>query len=204
MKIRAKVPIIMMGETGCGKTSLIDKLKCYKMRILNIHAGISNKDIIKFIEDNNLIKDNNNSLNEETIWVFLDEINTCNSMGLISEMMCKGTIQGKKLKDNLTFIAACNPYRRYEKKIKQIGLISEEQKIKSLVYSVNPLPHSLLNFVFDFGNLKKSDEEKYIKSMLEQSINKLIVNFPQFRDKEFIELSLRSVVVCQNFIRNNN
>ncbi len=47
LKIRAKVPIIMMGETGCGKTSLIDKLKCYKMRILNIHGGISNKDIIK-------------------------------------------------------------------------------------------------------------------------------------------------------------
>ena len=144
-RIQANIPVIMMGETGCGKTSLIRiiaKLKGYKMRILNIHAGISNKDIIKFMEDNNLIKDNNNSLNEETIWVFLDEINTCNSMGLISEMMCKGTIQGKKLKDNLTFIAACNPYRRYEKKIKQIGLISEEQKIKSLVYSVNPLPHS--------------------------------------------------------------
>ena len=68
--------------------------------------------------------------------MFLDEINTCNSIGLISEMMCKGTIQGKQLKDNVTFIAACNPYRRYEKKIEQVGLISDKQKVRSLVYSV--------------------------------------------------------------------
>ncbi len=68
--------------------------------------------------------------------MFLDEINTCNSIGLISEMMCKGIIQGENLKDNVTFIAAFNPYRRYEKKIEQVGLISDKQKVRSLVYSV--------------------------------------------------------------------
>ena len=108
----------MMDETGYGKTSLIriiSKLKGNKMVTMNIHAGILNKDIIIFINENNLIENDDND-NKDKIWVFLDEMNTCNSMGLISEMMCKGSIEGKKLKENVTFIAACNPYRRYEKK----------------------------------------------------------------------------------------
>ena len=56
LRIRESVPIIMMGETGCGKTALIRKLSKLlnngniKMKILNIHAGTDNEDIIKFIE----------------------------------------------------------------------------------------------------------------------------------------------------------
>ena len=115
-------------------------------------------------------------------------MNTCNSMGLISEMMCKGTIEGKKLKENVTFIAACNPYRRYEKKIEQFVLVSDKQKVISLVYSINPLPHSLLNFVFDFGNLKKEDEEKYIRSMVQQPITKLKNKL--LNDKTFINFAI--------------
>ena len=48
----------MMGETGCGKTFLIRKLSelknngdSTKMRILNIHAGTDDQDIIDFIEN---------------------------------------------------------------------------------------------------------------------------------------------------------
>ena len=57
LRIRAKIPVIMMGETGCGKTSLIRKLSEFinngnksKMKILNIHAGTNDKDIIRFLE----------------------------------------------------------------------------------------------------------------------------------------------------------
>ena len=57
LRIRANIPVIMMGETGCGKTSLIRKLSqllnngsTKKMKILNIHAGTTDKDIINFIE----------------------------------------------------------------------------------------------------------------------------------------------------------
>ena len=46
LRIRSNIPVIMMGETGCGKTSLIRKLSELKndgngdkMKILNIHAG---------------------------------------------------------------------------------------------------------------------------------------------------------------------
>ena len=115
-------------------------------------------------------------------------------MGLISEMMCKGTIQRKQLKENVTFIDASNPYRRYEKKIEQIGLVTDKQKVRSLVYSVNPLLHSLLNFVFDFGSFKKEDEEKYIRSMVTQPINKYNNDFPLLNTDEFIQFSIYCVI----------
>ena len=236
-RIRANIPVIMMGETGCGKTSLIriiSELKMNEMKILNIHAGITDDDILQFMISNEFIegyeeevkreyKENlleekliisrggddgfnpfffdpdkkpellsepgveetedknktvvtniNKDSEEEKKWVFLDEINTCNSMGLISEMMCKHTIFGKKIKSNVVFIAACNPYRRVEKSklVSNVGLV-KNQKVRNLVYNVNPLPHSLLNFVFDFGNLSPEDEERYIISMVSRPIELL-------------------------------
>jgi len=63
MKTRAKVPIIMMGETGCGKTSLIKMLSLLKnkgeirMKILNIHEGVGDDEIISFLENTFKITD---------------------------------------------------------------------------------------------------------------------------------------------------
>ena len=58
MKTRANVPIIMMGETGCGKTSLIKMLSLIKskglnnrIKIINIHQGVNDEEIIKKIEE---------------------------------------------------------------------------------------------------------------------------------------------------------
>ena len=56
LRIRANIPIILMGETGCGKTSLIQTLSHLqhngdkkKLDVENIHAGHNDKDIINFI-----------------------------------------------------------------------------------------------------------------------------------------------------------
>ena len=217
LRIRSNIPVIMMGETGCGKTSLIRKLSemknnghSDKMKILNIHAGTNDNDIINFINEIVIPEANKiEKINEEEkkkrmkmqqlfeeikLWVFLDEINTCKSMGLISELMCKHTCQGKPLPSNIVFIAACNPYRQRESKgikeekigldinqaVKQKNLLNDKEKAEinksksnNLVYTVNPLPHSLLNFVFDFGNLTQKDEEDYIRCIIKESIEKI-------------------------------
>ena len=222
-RIQANIPVIMMGETGCGKTSLIriiSQLLKSEMKILNIHAGISDRDIIEFMEgkikeknDINLILDNQNieffkNIDiKHKIWIFLDEINTCNSMGLISEMMCKHTINGRKIDPRVTFIAACNPYRSLTKKIEIIGLVAkEDKKRRNLVYTVNPLPYSLLNYVFDFGNLTQEDELKYIKSIVTKTIyercEKGDINKDEF---EFARnISVEAISKSQNFIREKN
>ena len=56
--------ILMMGETICGKTSLIriiSKLKGNNMEILNIRAGMSNKYIINYVNEKKLTKDDNDN-----------------------------------------------------------------------------------------------------------------------------------------------
>ena len=146
IRIRSGIPVIMMGETGCGKTSLIRMLSQMqnegdkqKMKILNIHAGTNDEDIIKFMnkfvipEAETILKEEEETKNQflknrmifefTKVWVFLDEINTCKSMGLISELMCKHTMQGESLPENIVFIAACNPYRLRDNKKKLKGLL---------------------------------------------------------------------------------
>ena len=121
-----------MGETGCGKTKLIEmasqlinkgETKIYK---LNIHdkqlydekvtefenLPIDSKNAyLKRNSKDNIFKNYENEIKERKIWIFLDEINTCNSMGLLTEIMCKYSINGRPLDSRYVFIAACNPYR---------------------------------------------------------------------------------------------
>ena len=122
-------------------------------------------------------------------------------MGLISEKMCKHSIYGEKIYDNVQFIAACNPYRVTSKKLEQVGLYkkSEKRRAQNLIYIVNPLPHSLLNFVFDFGNLTQEDEQRYIHNMILHPFE-LKINDENLRNS-LISLSVLAITTCQNFIR---
>ena len=45
--------------------------------------------------------------------MFFDEANTTEAIGLIKEIMCDNRIRGEVVKENIKFIAACNPYKRY-------------------------------------------------------------------------------------------
>ena len=45
--------------------------------------------------------------------MFFDEANTTEAIGLIKEIMCDNRIRGECIKENVKFIAACNPYKRY-------------------------------------------------------------------------------------------
>ena len=249
MRIRMRIPVILMGETGCGKTKLIEMASqlinngTNKLHKLNIHAGINDEDIINFIEKLNKkieiedkelynqktqefekysIDDKNmylrsfskseifsnyeKEIKARKIWIFLDEINTCNSMGLITEIMCKNTIYGKPLDDRYVFIAACNPYRvSKERNLFLNVLYKKNQKRKSLVYTVNPLPMSLMNFVFNFGSLKKDDELAYIKNMVQRIVDKFFEGKKNDKEKDkLIKIETACVDLCQNFVKENN
>ena len=185
LRIKANIPTIIMGETGSGKTALIKKL--YQLinngkeleNIINIHPGISDKDITEKLEEinNQAIK----NLNEE-IWVFFDEINTSQSLSLITEIFINRTFNGINISNNIRLLGACNPYRKRNLKIENYGLninIKKENETK-LVYVVEPLPQSLLYYVFCFGELKEDDEKIYIKSIIEKLFDK---NETKFHEK---------------------
>ena len=239
LKIQASIPVILMGETGCGKTSLLKMLSIFmnkgseKMKTLNIHAGTDEQDIITFMTDKVINKleeeyeedlkkimdkfdkdpvgdrmkyqeSQEKELKKKKVWVFFDELNTCNSMGLIAEIMCKRTMHGKKLPDNLVFLGAVNPYRTMTTKMKQSGLTyysDNNDKARLLVYTVNPMPHTLMNYIFNFSSLGEKEEREYIKSMISQNITKYYENKDEDECKNLIDKVLGSICECHNFIR---
>ena len=240
-----------MGETGCGKTTLIEMASKLINRgeifikKMNIHAGITDEDIIKFMEkvkkevemedikyinnkkkefDCQSVKDKQAYLRKNTIekiydeyekeaknrkiWIFFDEINTCNSMGLLIEIICKNSIYGKPLDERYVYITACNPYRVIEKENKVFDILyKEKHQKKNLVYTVNPLPLTLLNFVFNFGSLKTEDEIKYIESMVKTNTDELFkkINNNYLKEKDkIIGIETECVQLCQQFMKKNN
>lgn len=44
------------------------------------------------------------------VWVFFDEINICEYLGIINEVICYCSIKGKLIIFNLVFIVVCNLY----------------------------------------------------------------------------------------------
>ena len=182
LRVRANAPVIIMGETGCGKTSLVRYLAntCQiKFSAYDFHAGITEEEIVAFI----LEKEREARECGEQIWVFLDEINTCDHLGLISDVMCHHSLLGRQLSNSLVFLAACNPYKlRPKEQIKTAGLEGKNitDQYSGLVYRVHPLPEAMIDYVWDYGSLAPNDEKAYIRRMVghtkiaKKSVNLLV------------------------------
>ncbi|CAH1273731.1 RNF213 [Branchiostoma lanceolatum] len=141
MRFRCNIPVIIMGETGCGKTRLIrfmcdlqaghvkGKKHPENMIIMKVHGGVRADDIIRKVEKaQQTARINRDRHNIDTV-LFFDEANTTEAIGLIKEIMCDGTIAGQPLKRQngcLKIVAAINPYRRHSddmiRRLEEAGL----------------------------------------------------------------------------------
>lgn len=118
-------------------------------------------------------------------------------------MFTKHAFLGRPLKPNLYIIAACNPYRLMLSKNEDIGYRNKKiHKVRNLVYTVNPLPLCLINYVFDFGNLREEDEKKYILKFVNTFLNERFSqsNIPNF--SKILNLVCDTVFLCQNSLEN--
>ncbi len=191
LRVRANVPIIIMGETGCGKTSLVEYLArtCQiPFSIYNFHAGRTEEEVRKFIQN----EDDEARKATGQRWVFLDEINTCHHLGLINEIMCHHTLYGRPLSMKLVLLAACNPYKlRPQENATTAGVEGKNitDEYSELVYRVHPLPESMVDYVWDYGSLTPQDEKTYIQRMVQ--------NLPSEYQHVLVDLLAES----QNFIR---
>lgn len=84
-------------------------------------------------------------------------------------------------------------YRIKTKKEESCGL-SHPYKNKNLVYDVNILPQSLMYFVFNFGQLDKDDEDKYIHSILTN-------HFKKRRGGKLINIVKEIISKCHEYLR---
>ena len=200
-RIKANVPVIIMGETGCGKTSLIIKLSEILnngeklVEIINIHPGITDEEITKNMEKMNETAKSEKYKKKE-LWIFFDEINTCLSLSLLTEIFINRTFKGIKLEDNIRLIGACNPYRKRKEDTEICGLIREDEEddqSKKLVYLVEQLPESLLFYVFSFGSISEEDEKKYIGSIIQKLFTK--------EEEKLHDLTTEAISKCHIFLR---
>ncbi|XP_060590374.1 E3 ubiquitin-protein ligase rnf213-alpha-like [Ruditapes philippinarum] len=236
MRFRCGIPVIIMGETGCGKTRLVTFLceimvprdkdtqepLTTNMIIMKVHGGVTNEDIKSKVWNAERIAVENIEKYGENVYtvLFFDEANTTESIGLIKEIMCDKTMEGKPLNcKNLKFVAACNPYRKYPKevitKLEKAGLGYHVKAIQTkdrfgripmrrLVYRVQPLPQSLLPFVWDFGQLSTAVENLYIRHMVrrymvQNGTESIRVQLPN--DEQLLEVISSILTQSQEYMR---
>src|SRR3984957_19311141 len=141
-----------------------------QFQALNLHAGINEQTIMMFMDD--ALK----KAEKGEIWLFFDEINTCNHIGLLADLISHRMFNSKPIHPNIRLFSTCNPYRLRTKTQSEAGLTNKVKRYEersSLVYQVKPLPNQILDYVWDYGILKPKDEFKYIQIMVEKELKKL-------------------------------
>jgi hypothetical protein len=169
-----QIPIVIMGATGCGKTYMIQFLaECllqHNYRCFTLHSGVSERDIIEL-----MIEEQSKAMRslDKTFWILFDEFNTSPLQCLISEIMvdrrstfCE-ELSGLEFPPNMKFVAACNPYR-ITSTTTSVGLV-HESATRILTHRVHPIPDTLINYLWDFGQLDSTVERQYINSMIDCS-----------------------------------
>eukprot|EP00731_Ephydatia_muelleri_P007093 Em0003g1341a len=191
MRFRCGIPVVIMGESGCGKTRLIQYMcdiaaqstETRNIFILKVHGGTTQKDITDCIENAEAWAERNQMDGLDTV-VFFDEANTTEAIGLIKEIMCDRRMNGRTVSNSLKFIAACNPYRRHSDemiaKLESAGLgfyvrTSQTQErlgkipLRNLVYRVLELLPSMRSLVYDYGQLNSKTEADYIVQIVKNN-----------------------------------
>ena len=199
MRFKTKIPVVCMGETGCGKTRMIkylcDLIRGFKknfknMIIFKVHGGVTHETVKQRVTKAIEMAEVNAIQGIPLTVMFFDEANTTNAIGSIKEVMMDRLNDGQRILETSTlqFICAVNPYRRHTdtmiKKLEGAGLgyhiKAENTKdtlgtipLRQLVYRVHTLPLSMVPLVWDFGSVSKTNEAKYITQMVDNVSVKL-------------------------------
>ena len=201
-RIFANIPVILMGETGCGKTELIKQL----MKMLNkdkennnfiikrMHSGVKENEIIEVI---NKAEKNLKESKNDMVCIFFDEINTTSLLSKMKEIFVNHSLNGKPIDERIRFIGAFNPFRKNKNDEGDEGLKldTSNNNEEEMTYMVNPLLNSLLNYIFYFKSLDDHDIKKYIESIIGKE-------FPENENSLFIKNVIE--IICDKNLENND
>jgi hypothetical protein len=192
-----RIPIVIMGATGCGKTYMIDFIANFifkeKFECFTLHSGVSEEEIERKLADTIVEAQENPG----RIWFLWDEFNTSPYQSLITEIIterrCTFSSRIKNIPDNIVFVAACNPFRISVNNT-QVGLVHESSSV-ILSHRVYPIPQTLIDYIWDFGQLSEEVETDYIICMMQDKVS-------QFTSETYDqEMLAECVVTCQSFLR---
>ena len=212
IRITSGVPVVLMGESGCGKSAVVSFLATFlgiRVFTLDVHGGLEEEDVVEFVSG---AVANAYGHPDEDVWTFLDEVNTASCVGLFRELVCDRSMRGTKLPENLRIFAACNPYRLKKKFHETSGLVLNLPEANScnsysqpnvpqltpltdLVYAVYPLPQSLIACAWDFGMLSRKEEERYVHAILKS------LDFDADEPRPMRRLMAVVVLACHRFMR---
>ncbi|XP_019133291.1 E3 ubiquitin-protein ligase rnf213-beta isoform X3 [Larimichthys crocea] len=196
MRFRCEIPVVIMGETGCGKTRLVrflcalqrEERPVENMVLVKVHGGTTAEMIYRKVREAEILAEKNHKIHKLDTILFFDEANTTEAIFAIKEVLCDKSVKGKPLKpgSGLKIIAACNPYRKHSpemvERLERAGLgyrVKADQTedrlgkvpLRQLVYRVHPLPPSMASLVWDFGQLSDSTELSYIKQIVQKNVH---------------------------------
>jgi hypothetical protein len=102
------------------------------------------------------------------ICVFVDEMNTANALGLISEAFSNHSMDGESLPTSLFFVGAINPLIKDSAPVHQEHLgINDDDEYAMREFIVRPLPPSLIQMEHEWvkfsSEMEKNFLEEYIK-----------------------------------------
>ncbi|XP_065501150.1 E3 ubiquitin-protein ligase rnf213-alpha-like [Caloenas nicobarica] len=198
LRFQCGIPVIIMGETGCGKTKLVQFMcslqragrDIQNMVVVRVHGGTTSKIIHKKVRQAIELAHINEERHKVDTVLFFDEGNTSEAIFAIKEVLCDRSVNGEKIPtDRLKVVTACNPYKRHTKetieKLEKAGLgyrVRSEDTLeklgyiplRQLVYRVKPLPPSLLPLVWDFGELNEKTQTLYIREIVKSTMKNKI------------------------------
>ena len=188
-RVKAQLPVLIMGETGCGKTRLLkymaDILSMHMITV-DVHSGFTMKELEQ--EMNKAVRVAQLEYQGITVLLFFDKINTSKEMSSFKEIICDHSFRGQTLPSNLIIIGALNPYRNYRsrrqsewKPAMQRKNYNRKQRQKQgskLIYNVYPLQQSMKRFVWNFGYMLPSNEREYIAVIVNREWKQLLKSLP--------------------------
>jgi hypothetical protein len=167
-EFQVSVPIIASTTIIRADTPLLLPHPC--TQVLDFHAGVAEVHIEAFVERCEAIAAASVCRQGATrVLAFLDEVNTCDHLGLITELLCSSRLNGRRVHSGVTFIAAVNPYRLRAAPVHGVGLqhaAASVDPLSRLVYRVHPLPETLMTSLWDFGAVSGAQEELYLSAMM--------------------------------------
>lgn len=214
-RLKYKLPVVLMGETGCGKTALVKflaKTLEYPLRTLHVHGGITDEIIYNFV-----LQSIEDSKTQNGILIFFDEINAANCMTMFKSLIIDRCMGNVRLPDNIQVISCCKPYQlRAEVEDEDFESVFQhassqdvatgiKDPMKNLAYRVHPLPESLIDVVYVIGSLNERDEFLYIGAILCKELPNDSTDEAETTTYDTLQTTIRSLLCAsQSFVREVN